>query len=261
MNFIALTIFPEMFIPFWEHGIIKRAIEQNKICATAINIRDYAEGRHRVTDDRPYGGGSGMVMKPEPLAGAIRAANRNVPSAKTILLTPQGRGFDQKVAHKLAAFEGLVLVCGRYEGVDERICHDLIDYEISVGDFVLTGGELAAMVIIDAVTRLIPGTLGGEDAAEKDSFSDGLLEHAHYTRPRTFEGKQVPEVLLSGHHQEIENWRLESSLLRTLLKRTDLLKNKSLRQQELNILKKWSRNIQNIINFHHKDQKEHKEEK
>jgi tRNA (guanine37-N1)-methyltransferase len=151
------------------------------------------------------------------------------------------------VAHELAALEGLVLVCGRYEGVDERISHDLIDYDISVGDFVLTGGELAAMVIIDAVTRLIPGTLGAEDAAEKDSFSNGLLEHAHYTRPQTFEGDPVPEVLLSGHHQEIENWRRESALLRTLLKRADLLKNKSLSQPELDILEKWSRRIEEII--------------
>jgi tRNA (guanine37-N1)-methyltransferase len=251
MKFVVLTIFPEMFDPFWDHGIIRRAIDQKKIFASALNIRDYAADKHHVTDDRPYGGGSGMVMKPEPLAGAIRAANRKVPSAKTILLTPQGRVFNQKVAHELAASEGLVLVCGRYEGVDERISHELIDTEISVGDFVLTGGELAAMVIIDAVTRLIPGTLGGEDAAEKDSFSNGLLEHAHYTRPRTFEGNQVPEVLLSGHHQEIENWRLESSLLRTLLKRADLLKNKSLRQQELDILKKWSRRIEEIIKYNH----------
>ena len=261
MEFVVLTIFPEMFDPFWDHGIIRRAIDQKKIFASALNIRDYAADKHHVTDDKPYGGGSGMVMKPEPLAGAIRAANRKVPSAKTILLTPQGRVFNQKTAHKLASFAGLVLVCGRYEGVDERVSHELIDYEISVGDFVLTGGELAAMVIIDAVTRLIPGTLGGEDAAEKDSFSNGLLEHAHYTRPQTFEGNPVPEVLLSGHHQEIENWRLESSLLRTLAKRADLLKNISLRQQELDILKKWSQDIQNIINFHHEGHEEHKEEK
>ena len=248
-----------MFDPFWGHGIISRAIDQNKIFASTLNIRDFAEGKHQVTDDRPYGGGSGMVMKPEPLAGAIRAANRKFPSAKTILLSPQGRVFDQAVANELATFEGLVLVCGRYEGVDERISHDLIDDEISIGDYVLTGGELAAMVVIDAVTRQIPGTLGGEDAAEKDSFSNGLLEHAHYTRPQVFEGKAVPEILLSGHHEEIENWRLESALMRTLLKRPDLLKNKSLNKQELDILKKWSRNIQNIINFHHKGHKEHKD--
>ena len=248
-----------MFDPFWDHGIIRRAIDQKKIFASSLNIRDYAADKHHVTDDKPYGGGSGMVMKPEPLAGAIRAANRNVPSAKTILLTPQGRVFNQAVANELAASEGLVLVCGRYEGVDERISHDLIDTEISIGDYVLTGGELAAMVVIEAVTRQIPGTLGGEDAAEKDSFSNGLLEHAHYTRPQVFEGKAVPEILLSGHHEEIENWRLESALMRTLLKRPDLLKNKSLNKQELDILKKWSRNIQNIINFHHKGHKEHKD--
>ena len=227
MNFVVLTIFPEMFGPFWDHGIIRRAIDQKKISASTLNIRDFTANKHQVTDDKPYGGGSGMVMKPEPLAGAIRAAKHKVPSAKTILLTPQGQSFNQKVAQELASYAGLVMVCGRYEGIDERISHELIDYEISVGDFVLTGGELAAMIIIDAVTRLIPGALGGEDAAEKDSFSNGLLEHAHYTRPRTFEGEEVPEVLLSGHHQEIKNWRLESALLRTLLKRADLFQSKS----------------------------------
>ena len=249
MKFVVLTIFPEMFDPFWDHGIIRKAIEQKKIFASTLNVRDYAADKHHVTDDRPYGGGSGMVMKPEPLAAAIRAANDQAPSAKTILLTPQGRVFDQEMAEKLVAFDGLVLVCGRYEGVDERISHDLIDYEISVGDFVLTGGELAAMIIIDAVTRLIPGTLGGESAAAKDSFANGLLEHAHYTRPQTFEGSPVPDVLLSGHHEEIENWRLESSLMRTLLKRADLLQKKSLSQKEIDVLKKWSRNIQHIIDF------------
>jgi len=261
MKFVVLTIFPEMFEPFWDHGIIRRAIDQEKIFASTLNIREYAEDKHQMTDDRPYGGGSGMVMKPEPLTGAIRAAHRQFPSAKTILLTPQGRVFNQKTANELAAFEGLILVCGRYEGVDERISDDLIDYEISIGDFVLTGGELAAMVIIDAVARQIPGTLGGKDAAEKDSFSDGLLEHAHYTRPQVFEGKAVPEILLSGHHEEIENWRLESALLRTLSKRPDLLQNKRLDKKEIEILKRWSRHIQNIVNFHHQGHKKHKEKK
>jgi len=247
MNFIVLTIFPDMFIPFWEHGIIKRAIDQNKISATAINIRDYAEGRHRVTDDRPYGGGSGMVMKPEPLAGAIRAAKKQAPSSRVILLTPQGRCFNQEISRELASSEGLILVCGRYEGVDERICQDLIEDEISIGDYVLTGGELAAMVIVEAVTRLIPGTLGGADSAEKDSFSGGVLEHPHYTRPRIFEGAEVPAVLLSGNHQEIEKWRLETSLIRTFLKRRDLLENRLLSSQEINILKKWCRTIEKII--------------
>jgi tRNA (guanine37-N1)-methyltransferase len=261
MNFVVLTIFPEMFDPFWEHGIVRRAIDHHKIFASTLNIRDFAEDKHQVTDDRPYGGGSGMVMKPEPLAGAIRAAKRKCPDAKTILLSPQGRVFDQAAANELAAFEGLILVCGRYEGVDERISHDLIDDEISIGDYVLTGGELAAMVVIDAVTRQIPGTLGGEDAAEKDSFSNGLLEHAHYTRPQVFEGQAVPEVLLSGHHGAIENWRLESAVLRTLLKRPDLLDSKVWREQELDILEKWSRRLDEILKFYHRGHREHREPK
>jgi len=247
MKFAVLTLFPEMFDPLWNHGIIRKAIEEGKIFTSAINIRDYAADRHQVTDDRPYGGGSGMVLKPEPLAGAIRAAKRSLPHAKTVLLTPQGNVFDQNMARDLASCDGLVLVCGRYEGIDERICHDLIDYEISTGDYVLTGGELAAMIIIDAVTRLIPGALGGEQAAENDSFGHGLLEHAHYTRPRVFEGREVPEVLLSGNHREIEKWRLESSLMRTLLKRPDLLNNKDLGREERDILYKWYRVLRDLI--------------
>ena len=247
MFFKVLTIFPEMFDPFWSHGIIRKAIEEQKISASAVNIRDYTDDRHQVTDDRPYGGGSGMVMKPEPLAQAIRDATRQAVSAQTVMLTPRGSVFDQNMARELSSYEELILVCGRYEGVDERVGHDLIDFEISTGDYVLTGGELAAMIIIDAVTRLIPGTLGGEQAAEKDSFADGLLEHAHYTRPRNFEGQEVPEVLLSGHHREIENWRLESSLMRTLLKRPDLLQKKDLTRQEIEILKKWYRVIEGLI--------------
>ncbi len=247
MLFTVLTIFPEMFEPLWAHGIIRRAIDHKKIVTSIINIRDHAKDRHQMTDDRPYGGGSGMVMKPEPLDGAIRAAREKAPSAKTILLTPQGRRLNQQMAGELATCSALILVCGRYEGVDERICDELIDYEISIGDYVMTGGELAAMVIIDAVTRLIPGTLGGQDSAEKDSFSDDLLEHAHYTRPRNFEGNEIPEVLVSGHHREIEQWRLESSVMRTLLKRPDLLQNRKLIDREVDILKKWYRIIENLI--------------
>ena len=247
MNFVVLTIFPEMFESFWVHGIIRRALDQKKISTTTINIRDFATDRHQMTDDRPFGGGNGMVMKPEPLVGAIRAAKKNKGAARTVLLTPQGRTFDQNMARELASISELILVCGRYEGVDERICHKFIDYEISIGDYVLIGGELAAMVVIEAVTRLIPGTLGGEDSADKDSFSDGLLEHAHYTRPRNFEGRDVPEVLLSGHHREIELWRTESSVMRTLLKRPDLLQNKQLSDQETEILRKWYRVIKELI--------------
>ncbi len=246
MKFTVLSIFPEMINSFLEYGIIRRAIEKQKISASCIDIRDFAEGKHRITDDRPYGGGCGMVMKPEPLSGAIRYVQEKQPGSKTILLSPQGRPFDQKLARKFVDLSGLTLVCGRYEGVDERISHNLIDDEISIGDYVLTGGELAAMIVIDAVTRLIPGTLGGEDSADKDSFEEGLLEHAHYTRPRKFEGEDVPEVLLSGNHKEIDNWRLESSLMRTLLKRPDLLKAKPLSQQEIEILEKWGRNIEEI---------------
>ena len=242
-----------MFDSFWAHGIIRRAIDQKKVSATAINIRDFAADRHQMTDDRPFGGGNGMVMKPEPLVEAIDAAKKNASAAKTVLLTPQGRTLNQKMARELASIDELILVCGRYEGIDERICHEHIDYEISIGDYVLTGGELAAMVIMEAVTRMIPGALGGQDSAEKDSFSDGLLEHAHYTRPRNFEGKDVPEVLLSGHHREIESWRMESSVMRTLLKRPDLLRKKQLNDQEVKILEKWLSEIEALLNLHHRE--------
>ncbi|MGD8521650.1 MAG: tRNA (guanosine(37)-N1)-methyltransferase TrmD [Desulfobacterales bacterium] len=255
MHFTVLTIFPEIFDSFRAHGIIRRAIEGKKIVTSTINIRDYATDRHQMTDDRPYGGGSGMVMKPEPLAAAIRAAKEKAPSSKSILMTPQGRVFNQHMAQQLTTFSGLILICGRYEGVDERIVHDLVDDEISIGDYILTGGELAAMVVIETVTRLIPGTLGSEASAENDSFSEGFLEHAHYTRPRNFEGKQVPEVLVSGHHQEIEQWRRESSVMQTLLKRPDLLRNRKLSESELEILYKWYHELGSLLNINHKEKK------
>nr|MCU0540421.1 tRNA (guanosine(37)-N1)-methyltransferase TrmD [Desulfobacterales bacterium] len=168
MQIRVLTIFPEMFDPLWAHGILRRALEQGLISAEAVNIRDFAPGRHHVTDDRPYGGGSGMVMKPEPLAAAIRAAQASAPGARTVLLTPQGRVFTQAAAAELAALPGVILVCGRYEGVDDRLGAGLIDDELSIGDYVLSGGEPAAWVVIDAVTRLVPGALGGEEAAQQD---------------------------------------------------------------------------------------------
>jgi tRNA (guanine37-N1)-methyltransferase len=236
-----------MFDRFWEHGMIKRAIANGNIRVSTVNIRDFATGKHRVTDDRPYGGGCGMVMKPEPLAGAILAAQKEAPDSKRVLLTPQGRLFDQVLARELIEFSGLILVCGRYEGVDERISRNYIDYEISIGDYVLTGGELAAMLIIDALTRLVPGALGNEDSAERDSFAKGLLAHGHYTRPPTFEGETVPAVLRSGNHTEIEKWRLKASLIRTFLKRPDLIQNRPLSGQEIDILKNWCRDIEKII--------------
>jgi len=249
MKFTVLSIFPELFDSFRAHGMVRRALELRKIEMSTVQIRDFAEGRHRVTDDRPYGGGCGMVMKPEPLAGAIRSAKARFPEARTILLTPQGRLFKQGLARQLAAEKALILICGRYEGVDERVGLNLVDDEISIGDYVLTGGELGAMVIMDAVTRLVPGVLGGEESAQKDSFSDHLLEHAHYTRPREFEGQAVPEVLLSGNHAEIERWRLEASLVRTFLKRRDLLHKRPLSSEETAILTRWCREIEKIISL------------
>jgi tRNA (guanine37-N1)-methyltransferase len=248
MEFAVLTIFPELFDSFWEHGMVRRAIQDRLITGRAIDLRNYAEGRHKVTDDRPYGGGAGMVMKPEPLARAIRAASKRMSAPRVILLSPQGRVFDQKAASKLALCgQNLILVCGRYEGIDERVVTDLVDYEISIGDFILTGGEVAAMLVMDAVTRLIPGVLGNQDSAQMDSFCEDRLEHAHYTRPENFEGQHVPEILLSGDHGKIEAWRKQSSLMHTLLKRPDLLRGRKLSQWEARTLKKWYREIEDIV--------------
>lgn len=242
-----LTIFPEMVASPLEESILGKAIQRGLIAVRIINVRDFATDRHQTTDDRPYGGGSGMVMKPEPLAACIRAAQQKAPEARTILLTPQGRVFNQTVAREMAGLKGLILVCGRYEGVDDRLCGDLIAEELSIGDYVLTGGEIAAMTVIDAVVRLIPGVLGGEDSAERDSFSDGLLEHAHYTRPPVFEGAEVPEVLLSGHHGNIERWRLESSLMRTFINRPDLLRSRPLTAEETEILRRWQKRLGEVL--------------
>ena len=178
-------------------------------------------------------------MKPEPLAAALEDVNRRMPHSRTILLSPQGRVFNQGVALELAGCDGLVLVCGRYEGVDERICLDAVDEEISIGDYVLSGGELPAMVVIEAVVRLIPGVLGGDGSAEQESFADGLLDHPHFTRPPMFQGEAVPDVLLSGNHRRIQEWRLENALVRTLLKRPDLLQGRDFSAGEMRILERW----------------------
>jgi len=247
MKIAVLTLFPELFGPFWEHGIIRRALQGAKIHADTLNIRDFARGRHRVTDDRPYGGGCGMVMKPEPLAGAVAYAKKRLPGATTLLLSPQGKRFDQPLAQTLALVDELILVCGRYEGVDERFVERHVDAEVSIGDFVLTGGELGAMVIIDAVTRLIPGVLGNEDSAGSDTFCDGLVEHAHYTRPPTYGDDEVPEVLLSGNHAEIDRWRREAALMRTVVKRADLLEERDFSPEERAILLKWRTEIDRLV--------------
>ena len=247
MKIAVLTLFPELFAPFWDHGIIRRAVQGSKIFPQTVNIRDFAQGKHRVTDDRPYGGGCGMVMKPEPLAGAVTRAKQTMPDARTLLLSPQGKRFDQQLAHSLAAEHALILVCGRYEGVDERFVERHVDAEISIGDFVLTGGELGAMVIIDAVARLIPGVLGNDDSAGSDTFCDGLVEHAHYTRPPTYGDDAVPEVLLSGNHAEIDRWRRETALMRTVVKRPDLLDQRDFSPEERAILLKWRTEIERLV--------------
>lgn len=247
MKITTISIFPEMFEQIWGHGIVQRAISQQLVSVVAVNLRDFATGRHQSTDDRPYGGGCGMVMKPEPLAKAIQWAKTENMNAPCILMSPQGRPFNQKLAEEMVRHPGMILVCGRYEGVDERICENYIEDEISIGDYILTGGELAAMVVVEAVIRLIPGALGGVDSAEKDSFENQLLEHAHFTRPRVFEGESVPDVLLSGNHRQIEAWRQESTLIRTFLKRRDMLANRHFSATEYGILKKWRQEIDEII--------------
>jgi len=243
-------LFPEMFSTLLVGGIIRRAVESNRLSIETIDIRDFAKGPHRTVDDRPYGGGSGMVMKPEPLAGAIRHAKQRHPGAFTLVLTPQGRLFDDGLARELARCAELILVCGRYEGVDDRICHDFADEELSIGDYVLTGGELAAMVVIDAVGRLLPGALGNEQSAQEDSFSTGLLEYPQYTRPRSFEGSQVPNMLLSGNHAAIEQWRRQASLVRTFLKRPDLLLDQPLTPEDIVFLEKLHRDIETTLERH-----------
>jgi tRNA (guanine37-N1)-methyltransferase len=247
MKLIALTIFPDLMDAFWGNGMMRRAALDGAIAPSAVNIRDYAAGRHRITDDRPYGGGCGMVMKPEPLAAAIKAAQQSAPTAPVVLMSPQGKRFDQSMAEDLAECDGLIFICGRYEGIDERITEQYVDLEISMGDFVLTGGELAAMAVMDAVTRLLPGVLGNEDSAEQDSFSSHRLDTGHYTRPLDFQGQSVPEVLLTGHHERIARWRREDALMRTLVRRPDLLKQTPPDGVEVALLEKWQREIERLL--------------
>jgi tRNA (guanine37-N1)-methyltransferase len=245
MKFDILTLFPGMFDGPFGESIIRRAVEGGLIDIRFHAIRDYAFDKHRTTDDYPYGGGAGMVMKPEPLAACIEKAATARPKARVILTTPQGKPFNQALAEELAREDELLIICGRYEGVDERVRELFVDDEISLGDFVLTGGEIAAMVIVDAVSRLIPGVLGSEESAAGDSFSDGLLEYPQYTRPPEFRGLGVPDVLLSGNHQEIARWRRRMSLLKTWHMRPDLLATARLNEEDrkyLQELEKADRN-------------------
>jgi len=220
MWFGVISIFPELFETFREASLIGRARQQGLVEIDVFDLREYTEDRHRVVDDEPYGGGGGMVMTAPPIVRAVRAT---AGGARRILLSPQGRRLDDGLVQELATQERLLLVCGRYEGVDDRVRDMVIDDEISLGDYVLSGGELPAMVLIEAVSRCVPGVVGRPCSVEEDSFREGLLDHPHYTRPREFEGRAVPEVLLSGNHAEIARWRRGRSLERTKLRRPDLL--------------------------------------
>jgi tRNA (guanine37-N1)-methyltransferase len=227
--------------------MILQGIKKNLIKGQSINIRDFSLDRHKTVDDRPYGGGSGMIMKPEPLKAAVLHAKKQMPDAKVILMTPQGSRFNQEKAMELAsANKGLIFICGRYEGIDERVYTTLVDEEISIGDYVMTGGELASMAIIDSVARLIPGVLGSNESSKSDSFSDDRLEYAQYTRPEEFDELKVPSVLLSGNHEKIRLWRKRSSLQRTFLKRPDLFEKAELSSEEKIMVKQWCRELESL---------------
>jgi tRNA (guanine37-N1)-methyltransferase len=226
MRFDVLTLFPEMFAGYLGHSLLKLAVERGLVDVRLHNIRDWATDKHRKVDDRPFGGGPGMVLKVEPVVASVEAVRQEHPDpGHLVLLTPQGRRLDQAAVEQLARHRRIVLVCGRYEGFDERIRLVLRPDEISIGDYVLSGGEVAAMVVIDAVIRLVPGVLGDEDSSQNDSFSgkERLLEYAQYTRPREYRGLEVPEVLISGNHDEIACWRAENARVRTLRRRAELL--------------------------------------
>jgi len=236
MRIDLLTLFPEFFASPLSQSMLQRAQAQGAVTYRVLNLRDYTADRHQVTDDRPFGGGPGMVMKIEPLVAAIRAVRREDPDTRVILLGPTGPGFNQAKAQELAGHFHLLLICGHYEGVDHRV-HFYIDEELSIGDYILTGGEIPALIVADAVTRLLPGVLGGEGATEEESFQAGLLEYPHYTRPRVFEGHEVPPVLLEGDHARIAQWRRQQALARTVRLRPDLLAKAGLTKEDREFIK------------------------
>jgi tRNA (guanine37-N1)-methyltransferase len=266
MRFELITLFPEVFLPILDSGVIGRALKKGLIEVNYWNPRDFTHDRHRTVDDRPYGGGPGMLMKVQPLQDAILAAKKQFFSdqnvdetkesdsdlsdntsqklmARTIYLSPQGNKLDHKKVLELSQYDVLILVSGRYEGVDERLINTEIDEEISIGDFVLSGGELASMVLLDAVSRLVPGVLGHKNSAVEDSFVSGLLDHPHYTRPEVFQDQLVPEVLLSGDHERIRQWRLKQSLGKTWLRRPELLKNIELNLEQQSLLQEFIKDV------------------
>jgi tRNA (guanine37-N1)-methyltransferase len=242
MKFDIVTIFPRMVEAGLAEGVVSRGIERGLLDIKVHDLREHTFVRHRTVDDMPYGGGPGMVMKPEPVYKAVTSIRqeRGEPSA-VVLLTPQGRAFTQVEAERLSRLPHVVLLCGRYEGMDERVRELVASDELSIGDYVLSGGELAALVVVDAVSRLVPGVVGDAQSVEGDSFARGLLDYPHYTRPADFEGRQVPEVLLSGHHAEVRRWRKREALRRTLERRPELLKDAKLDDEEREILKSLQR--------------------
>lgn len=248
MEFTVLTLFPEFMDAFFTNGIIGRAIERDVIKAKAVNIRDFSTDRHNTVDDRPYGGGSGMVMKPDTLEAAVESVKKGGSKARVVCMSPQGEPYTQAKACELADLsEDLIFICGRYEGIDERVYSRLVDEEISMGDFVMTGGEVSAMAIIDSVARMIPGVLGGEASSQSDSFIDLRLEHAQYTRPEVYNHMAVPGVLLSGNHEKIRQWRKRSALERTFMKRPDLFRTQAPDAEEKRILRQWCTEIEALI--------------
>ena len=240
MKIDFMTLFPEMFNGVLNESILKKAQEKEAVEFSVINFRDYSSNKHNTVDDYPYGGGAGMVLKAQPIFDAVEDLKKQSDTTpKVILVCPQGERFTQAKAEQLATEDHLLFICGHYEGYDERIREHLVTDEISIGDFVLTGGELASMVIADSVVRLLPGVLGNEDSPILDSYSSGLLEHPHYTRPADFRGMKVPEVLLSGNHKKIEEWREQESLRRTFTRRPDLLESYPLTDKQKSIIKRW----------------------
>jgi tRNA (guanine37-N1)-methyltransferase len=243
--FGVISLFPDMFSPFTQQGVIGRAVKSGKLSVDTFNPRDFTHDRHRTVDDRPYGGGPGMLMMVKPLTDAIHAAkNIGGENSKVIYLSPQGKPLDQAGVKRLASIERIILICGRYEGIDERVIESHVDEEVSIGDYVLSGGELPAMVLMDAVARLVPGVLGHKASAVEDSFTDGLLDCPHYTRPEVLEGQKVPEVLLSGDHEKIRQWRLMQSLGRTMQRRPDLLNHLALTEEQMRLLELFQAQLQ-----------------
>jgi tRNA (guanine37-N1)-methyltransferase len=239
MNIHVLSLFPEMFQGVFGTSILKKAQDKEVVSIKVTDFRSYSGNKHHQVDDYPYGGGAGMVLKPEPLFQAVEAITESSKKPRIILLCPQGERFTQAKAEELAKEEELIFLCGHYEGYDERVREHLVTDEISIGDYILTGGELGAMTVIDSVVRLLPGVLGNGESSVQDSFSTGLLEHPHYTRPADFRGMKVPDVLLSGNHANIEKWRREQSLFRTWSRRPDLLSTYELSREELKLIEQW----------------------